>query len=410
MPSFSTKAIHGGGKAAKPEGALRTPVYNSVAFEFDSAADMQKAFAGKLAHHAYSRITNPTVQELERRVCLLSDSLGAIAVSSGMAAIANVLLAIAGTGTNIITTQYLFGNTRSLFSETFSEWGLEIRFADMTDPSAVCDKTDAATRAIFLEAITNPQLEIADIGLICEKAASRGIPVIVDTTLVTPYLFRAREAGVAVEILSSTKYLSGGATSVGGLIIDTGAFDWSKNPKCAQLAQTRGPYALLAKLRTEVYRNAGACLSPHAAWLQLLGLETLALRIDKSCANALAVARFLAGHPGVASVNYPGLENAPFHEQAARQFTGQFGALLTFSLKDREQCFSLIDKLAVIRRATNFNDNKSLIIHPASTIYAEFSAEQRLHMGVPDELIRLGVGIEDPEDIIADLSQALEAL
>jgi O-acetylhomoserine (thiol)-lyase len=409
MPGFSTKAIHGD-RRAQPEGALRVPVYDAVAFEFDSASDMQRAFEGRLGRHAYSRITNPTVQALEQRIGLLSDALGVLAVSSGMAAITNVLMSLAGPGDNIITSRHLFGNTIALFTKTLADWGLETRFGDLTDPEAAIALADNRTRALFFETITNPHLEVADCAALCAAAGARGVPVIADTTLTPPYLFRAGDHGVAVEILSSTKYLSGGATSVGGLIIDTGRFDWANAPRLAAETAARGPYALLARLRSETYRNTGACLSPHAAWLQLLGLETLALRIEKSCDNAMRIATFLDSHPAVRSVAYPGLPHSPFHDIADKQFGGRFGALIACELADRQSCYTLIDRLSIIRRATNFNDNKSLIIHPASTIYAEFSPSHRRDMHIDDAMTRLGVGIEESRDLIDDLSQALEAV
>ncbi len=404
---FTTRAIHSRPRLKDAHGSLRMPVYDSVAFEFDSAEEMQEAFEGRRAAHAYSRISNPTVEDYELRVASLSESLGVIAVSSGMAAIAAVIVALAETGSNIVTTRALFGNTQSLGSQTLAPWGLEIRYVEMTGLEQVEGAIDEQTRFVFLETITNPQLEVADVPAIVAIAARRGVPVVLDGTATTPYLFRSADAGVAVEVISATKYVSGGATSIGGLIIDNGTFDWSANARLRSWFEKAGPYALLAALRREVYRNLGSCLSPHAAYLQSLGLETLALRVDRSCTNALALARWLEGDRRVRRVGYPGLESSPSHATAARLLSRGFGGILTFELEDRAACYRLMDGLSLIRRATNINDNKSLILHPASTIFSEFQPADRASMGVPDSMLRLSVGIEDLDDLVADLDQAL---
>jgi len=413
VKGFSTKAIHGvlrdsGSKDV--HGSLRMPVYDSVAFEYESSRDLQLAFEGKLNTHSYSRISNPTVEDFEQRVRVLSDGLGVIAVSSGMAAIANVLITLAGTGSNIVTTKYLFGNTFSLAGKTLKDWGLETRYADMTDPESVDMNIDDATRAVFLEVITNPQLEIADVAAIAEIAHAKGVPVVLDGTLTTPYIFKSKDFGVDIEIISSTKYMSGGATSVGGVIIDNGLFDWGRFSKLKEDSIKYGPFSLLTKLKREVFRNMGACLSPHNAYLQTLGLETLSLRIEKSCDNALKTARFLEDHTTVKSVNYPGLKSSRFHEIACSQFKDKFGGLLTFELGSKDECFRFMDALTIVRRATNLNDNKTLVIHPASTIFCEFNEEQRREMAVSETLVRLAVGIEDVEDLLEDINQALEVL
>lgn len=411
MNGFTTKAIHGGtAQPRDPHGALRTPLYQSVAFEFEQSRDLELAFEGRKPAHAYSRITNPTVGDFEQRIGDLSGAQGVIAVSSGMAAIANVMLAIGHAGANVVTSPFLFGHTLSLFSSTLAEWGLSVRYVDMTDPASIESAIDENTCAVFAEVITNPQLEVADIGPIARLTAGRGVPLIVDGTCTTPYLFRSRDFGVAVEVVSSTKFISGGATSVGGLIIDNGIHDWSRNPKLANDAKRFGPFALQTRLRREVYRNLGACMSPHTAYLQTLGLETLALRIDRACANTLGLARFLQNHSKTKAVNYPGLPESPFHQTARHQFAERYGAILTFELPDKEACFRLMDALTIIRRATNLNDNKTLIIHPASTIFCDYSPRQRESMQVTDGLIRLAVGIEDVQDLIDDLEKGLAAL
>jgi len=408
MKGFTTRAVHAPPLRRDGHGSLRPPIYDNVAFEFESSRDLQKAFEGRKPAHVYSRISNPTVEEFEQRVLHLSGGLGAIAVSSGMAAITNVVMALAEAGTNIVTSRHLFGNTVSLFESTLGSWGLETRYADLTDPDSVEGLIDDKTRAVFAETITNPQLEVVDVAGLAGIAKSHGVPLILDGTLTTPYLFDAKSHGVSIEVISSTKYMSGGATSVGGLIIDYGSFDWGTNPKLVKEAELAGPNALLAKLRREVHRNSGSCLSPHNAWLQTLGLETMAMRIDRSCDNALRLAQFLSQHRSVVSANYPGLEGHPNRAVASKQFGGRFGGLLTFELQSKEECFRFMDSLQLVRRATNLNDNKTLILHPASTIFCEFSEEQRAAMGVGESLMRVAAGIEDTEDLLDDITRGLD--
>ncbi len=411
MNGFSTNAVHGfRSGAGDTHGALRPPVYDSVAFEQDSSEALSQVFAGRKPAHAYSRITNPTVEDFENRMRLLSGGLAVIAVSSGMAAISNILLALGSAGTNIVAGGHLFGNTVSLLEKTLKPWGLETRFVSMLEPLEVAAAIDRNTRVVFLETITNPQLEVADIRKIAAIASEKGVPLLVDNTVSTPYLFRSKDFGASIEVLSSTKYISGGATTVGGVIIDNGNFDWQRSPRLAEWAAQMGPMALCGALRREVYRNIGACLAPHHAYLHSLGLETMSLRIEKSCANALAVARYLARHKKISAVNYPGLEESPHHGVAAKQFSGRFGGILTFDLQSRDACFALINRLQLIRRASNVNDNKTLVLHPASTIFCEYSRERREQMGVRETMIRLSVGIEDEKDILADLEEGLEKL
>jgi O-acetylhomoserine (thiol)-lyase len=406
---FTTRVLHTRTRLADAHGALRTPVYDTAAFEFDSAEDMQAAFEGRKAAHVYSRSSNPTVEDLELRVTALAGALGTIAVASGMAAITAVVLALAESGANIVTTRALFGNTASLAGSTLAPWGLEVRYADMGDPDAVEALIDGRTALVFLEAIANPQMVVADIPAIVAAADRHRVPVVLDGTGTTPYLLNSASLGVAIEVISSTKFISGGATSVGGLIIDNGVFDWGHVPRLAPWFAESGPLACIKALRRNVYRNTGGCMAPHTAFLQTLGLETLALRIDRSCANALDLARRLQAHPHVTGVGYPGLPDAPTHEIAARLLARGFGGILTFELADRATCFRMVDRLRLVRRATNVNDNKSLLIHPASTIYAEFTTDEKSAMDVPDSELRLSVGIEDVEDLWADLRQAIDA-
>ena len=410
MKGFTTKAIHGPRSKKDPYGALRVPVYDSVAFEHESAESLHATFAGRKPAHVYSRISNPTVDDFEQKIRLLSGGLAALAVSSGMAAISNTLLALGGTGKNVVTTKHLFGNSLSLFEKTFSSWGLQVRYVSMTNLAAIDEAIDRDTCALFLESITNPQLEIADFTAISGITKKHGVPMVLDNTVTTPYLFNSRQAGIDIEILSSTKYISGGASTVGGVIIDNGNFDWRQSAKLKDRAQKFGQLAFISGLRQEVYRDVGACLSPHNAFMQSLGLETLGLRIDKSCRNALQVATFLQHSLKVPAVHYPGLADSPFHAIATRQFGGKYGGILTFDMDSAAECFTLMNALQVIRRATNINDNKTLILHPASTIFAEYSDEEKMVMGIRPTMLRLSVGIEDHEDIVEDLQRGLDSL
>ncbi|MBD3421808.1 MAG: aminotransferase class V-fold PLP-dependent enzyme [Chitinivibrionales bacterium] len=410
MRGFTTRALHGAQGKPDAHGALRFPLYENVAYTFDSARSAQLVFEGRKPAHAYSRSSNPTVEHFEQVVKNLCDAMGVIAVSSGMAAVTNVVLTLAESGANIITSRNLFGNTVSLFERTFAPWGLSVKYVNMQQPDSLAALLDDKTRLIFVETITNPQIEVADLQAVSAIARERGVPLVIDNTLTTPYLCTTKSFGAAVEIMSSTKYISGGGTGIGGLIIDNGLFDWRNAPRLKAEVPRFGPATFLMKVRREVYRNTGACLSPNNAWLQTLGLETLSMRIDKSCASAQRIAEFLATHPHIARVRYPGLSSHPHHTIAMRQFGGKCGALLSFELASQEQCFAVIDQLKLITRATNLNDNRTLIIHPASTIFCEFTPEENEAMQVPGTLVRLAVGIEDTQDIIDDLSQALEQI
>lgn len=411
MKGFTTKAVHGAAVKKDAHGTLRMPVYDNVAFEHESAEDMQAAFEGRRAAHSYSRISNPTVEDYERRVQLLSDALGVIAVSSGMAAISIVILALAEAGTNIVTSRSLFGNTYSLFESTLRPWGLDITYVDLSDGNALAAGINENTRAVFLESITNPQLQVVDLEAVARVAHARKVPVVLDGTVTSPYLFRSKDFGADLEVMASTKYISGGATSVGGLILDYGTFNWRHNPKIAPWVAKYRDNALLVWLRAEVYRNLGSCLAPHNAYLQALGLETLSLRAQRSCENALAVAQYLAPRQNrVRAVNYPGLPTSKDYETAVRQFPHGFGGILTFDLASKDQCFTFMNSLRLIRRATNINDNKTLILHPASTIYCEYSPVEKEEMGVSESMLRLSVGIEDVMDIIEDLEVGFAGL
>ena len=402
---FTTRAIHESGLRKEAQGALRFPLYDTAAFGFESAESMADVFYGRQASHAYTRISNPTVETFERKITALEGGVASVAVASGMAAISTTFLNLVASGENIISTASLFGGTYTFFKKILTPFGVETRFVPAEDLAAIEAAIDGNTRAIFIETISNPCMIVADFEEISSIAAKHRIPVIADSTVTTPYLFRARDFGVNVVLHSTTKYVSGGATSMGGVIVDLGNYDWSLSPALQDYHRFRD-MAFIARLRKEIYRETGSCLAPHNAWLQTLGLETLGLRMERICANAGSMAEYLSTHRAVKSVLYPGLPSSPFHKLAQKQFSG-FGGILSLNLFSKADCFRFLNKLSVISRASNLGDNKTLALHPASTIFAGFTEAEMKGLGVDDTLIRISFGIEDIDDLREDISQAL---
>lgn len=385
-----TKAIHTGFPAKDAFGSLSMPVYHTAAYEFDNADDMADAFCGRVLVPDYSRVMNPTVMFLEDKVKELTGAYDVIALNSGMAAISNTLMALAGSGKNIVTSRHLFGNTFSLFTSTLKRFGVETRLCDLTNPCETAKSIDENTCCLFLEIITNPQMEVADLKELAEIAHKNGVPLVADTTMIPFTEFSAHKLGVDIEIVSSTKYLSGGATSLGGLIIDYGTAEGFNK-----------------KIRFELLFNFGAYMTPHAAYMQTLGLETLDVRYRRQAETALQLAKKLTEIPEISKVNYTGLEDNPFHALSVAQFGNSAGAMITIDLANEQACKNFINNLKLIRRATNLFDNKTLAIHPASTIFGNFTAQERKEMDVLDTTIRLSIGLEDWEDLLADIKQAL---
>lgn len=399
--SFPRKDAHG---------AISMPVYNTAAFEFDTAEEMEDAFLGKSGRHTYTRISNPTVEAFESRIQAASGAKHVMAVASGMAAISTTFLTIAFAGSNIVTTTHLFGNTFSLFLITLKAFGVEVRFCNLLDIHEVEKNIDENTCAVFTEIITNPHMEVADLAALSELTHKKGVPFIADTTIVPWPAFQAEHWGVDIEIVASTKYISGGATSIGGLILDYQSYDWKQSPRLHDLATQVGKKAFQVKLRGETGRNLGAIMSPQVAYLQNLGLETLDLRFRQAAKTCLELAHFLKTLPRVKTVKYNGLPTDSFYAISKKQFGDYPGAMLTFSLKDKAECFAFLNRLKIIRRATNLFDNKSLIIHPESTIYGPLSPEYKKMVEVPDDMLRLSVGLERIGDLKADILQALNNL
>ena len=375
-----------------PYGALSMPVYHCAAFEFDSAQAMVDAFCGRVLEPDYSRVMNPTVTFFEDRVKELTDAQNVFAFNSGMAAISNALIAVAQSGSNIVTSNHLFGNTVSLINKTLGRLGVDSKAVNLLDIDAVEAAVDEHTCCIFLEIVTNPQMEVADVAALAEVARKNGIPLIADTTMIPFTEFDAKALGIDVQVVSSTKYISGGATSLGGLIIDYGTFG-----------------VFNQRIRFELLFNLGGYMTPHAAYMQTLGLESLHARYAVQSRNTLELAKRLREVPQIVSVNYIGLEDNPFYELAQKQYGKTGGAMLTIDLADRQSCYSFINNLKVVHRATNLFDNKTLAIHPYSTIFGPFSGSQKKAMDVKDTTIRLSIGLEDVDDIFDDIVQALNA-
>ena len=407
MKSFTTRSLNVPFPKKDPHHALAMPIYESVAFEFASAEDIAANFRGELPAHTYSRTSNPTVEYFETKVKSLTGAHQVLALTSGMAAISATLLAICKQGDNIISGKHLFGHTLSLFEQSLSAYGLETRFVDTTKTELVENLIDKNTRAIYFETVTNPQLEIADIGKLAEIANKHQILLIADSTITPPSVFSSKSLGIHVEVMSTTKFISGGATSFGGLIIDNGLYDWRRNPNCLAFSEKFGKDAFIARLRKNYYRNIGMPMTAHTANYMIAGLDILELRVERCYQNCLNLGDFMQKHPKISRVDYPGLPESPFYELAKKQFHGMPGSIMTFDLGSQEECYRFMNRLKIIRRATNLNDNKSLIIHPYSTIYNEFTENDRLESGIRPTMMRLSVGIEGAEDLTEDIKQAI---
>lgn len=407
---YETKVLNT--KYQKPDayGALSMPVYYTAAFEFPSAKAMSDAFCGRTMAPSYARIANPTTTYLEERVRQITGAASVTALNTGMAAIAYALTAVSGAGLNIVASKHLFGNSVSLIRDTLGSFGVEPRFADFTKPEEVEALIDDKTVALFFEIITNPQLFVADIRKLSEIAHQAGVPLIADTTIVPFPAFRASDFGVDIEVVSSTKYISGGGTGLGGLLIDYGRFDWSQSPSPAlqsRIKRVGRKLAFTARVKTELVTNLGALMTPQVAYMETLGLDTLDIRFRRQAETTLWLARQCQELSEIKRVNYTGLEDNPFYALSKAQFGQLPGAVFTIDLASKDAAFAFIDKLEIIRRATNLFDRKSLAIHPASTIFGLFTAEQCAGMSVLDTTVRLSIGLEDGEDLLEDIKQAL---
>lgn len=407
---FHTRVIHSGLKPEEWQGATLPPIFQTASHVHPRAEDLSQAFAGKTDEHIYLRLTNPTNRALEEKLADLEGGRGAIVTSSGMAAVTDACLALLRNGDEFVAGNSLFMSTYTLFASVFKRFGLTARFVESTDYEAVKRAINRKTRFIYLETIGNPKMDVPDLAGAAELAHDHGLPLVVDSTLATPYLCRPLALGADIVIHSTTKYFSGHGDAVGGAIIDGGAFDWSRErfPDFNSFIQRKGRLAFLDKVWREHHINFGTTQSPFNAYLTMIGLDTLALRMERHTDNALEVARFLRERPQVKWVNYPGIEDHASYPVAQKQFGGRgFGGLLTFGLGDEEACFRFINSLKLIYNLANLGDCKTLVIHPYSTQYASFDDSVKEQLSITPGLIRLSVGIEAIEDICEDLEQAL---
>lgn len=404
---FNTSLLH----SAMPDnahGATQTPIYQVSAFSHESAEKLEKVFSNRAPGFSYSRIGNPTVDAFEKRIAALEGGIGAVACSSGMAAVTMALLNVLQAGDEVIAGAGLFGGTIDLFGD-LAGFGITAKFADTVTAKSIEALITPKTKAVFTELIGNPKLDVVDIKSVSEVCHAHGIPLIIDSTTATPYLVRPIGYGADIVVHSSSKYINGGGNSISGIIIDSGKFKWDSK-KFPQFESFRifGKFAYIAKLRNGIWRNTGSCLSPFNAYMNTVGLETLGLRMERICENAKKLAEFLQTKDGI-TVNYPTLESSPYHDLVRTQFGGKGGGILTIRAGSKEKAFRLINSLKYALIATNIGDVRTLVIHPASTIYLHTSKEQRENAGVYDDTIRISVGTEDIDDLTEDFDNAINA-
>jgi O-acetylhomoserine (thiol)-lyase len=405
-----TRAIHGGFSGDNETGATAVPINQTVSYAYKTAQELADVFGGKAPGYIYTRIANPTTSVLEARLTELEGGIGCIATSSGMAAIASVVMGLLRTGDEIIASTGIFGGTISLFENTLGRFGVRTNLVDSGDTGQFAKAINNKTKLVFIETIGNPRMDVPDIPAIAEIAHQSNIPFVVDNTVTTPFLIKPGEVGADIVVHSTSKFINGHGTAIGGAIIDTGNYNWAAGPfeDIKQLSQNMRRLAFLAYLRNLIYRDLGGCPAPMNSFLMLQGLETLSGRMVKHCENAEKLARFLKANSKVSWVNYPGLADNEFHDRAEKLFNGLGGGLLTFGLGDKQKAFRFIDSLKLAKNLANLGDAKTLVLHPSSTIFHEFSTVEQKKMGVTEDMVRVSVGIEDFEDIREDFEQAIE--
>ncbi len=415
-------ALHHGYESEATTKAAAVPIYQTTSYTFDDTQHGADLFDLKVPGNIYTRIMNPTTAVLEQRIAEMEGGIGALGVASGMAAITYSIQCLCQAGDNIVSISQLYGGTYNLFAHTFPQQGITVRMASHDNFEALEALIDAKTRAIFCESIGNPAGNIVDISKLADIAHRHGIPVIVDNTVATPYLCRPFDLGADIVVHSLTKYIGGHGTAIGGVIVDSGKFDWVANKERFPLfnqpdpsyhgvvyTEALGPAAFIGRCRVVPLRNTGSALSPHSAFLILQGLETLGLRMERHCENALKVAEFLQQHPKVNWINYAALSDSPFQETCQKVCGGRASGILSFGIKGGQEAGGrFIDALQMILRLVNIGDAKSLACHPASTTHRQLDAEELAKAGVSADLVRISVGIEHIDDIIADIAQALD--
>jgi len=421
MTHPETLAIHAGQSVDPTTHALAVPIYQTVSYGFDDAEHAANLFALKTPGNIYTRIMNPTTGVLEERINALEGGVGALGTASGASAVTYAVLNLTNAGDNIIAMSTLYGGTYALFANTLKQFGIEARFVDPEKPEDLANHVDDKTRLVFCESIGNPALNVIDIDAWSAAAHAEGLPLIIDNTVPTPYLCRPFEHGADVVVHATTKYIGGHGNSLGGVIVDGGTFDWAASDRFPGLTkpdpayhgvvwtEAAGAMAYIIRARTVLLRNTGATAAPMNSFLLLQGLETLHLRMERHSSNALAVAKHLQSHPGVAWVRYPGLDDSPYKAVCDRVLTGRgFSGLVSFGVKaGREGGEKLIGQLEIFSHVANIGDARSLAIHSASTTHSQLNDDELVKAGVPAEMVRLSIGIEHVDDLIADLDQAL---
>jgi O-acetylhomoserine (thiol)-lyase len=416
-PGLDTIALHGGQNVDPATKSRAVPIYQTTSYVFDDSAHAARLFALEEFGNIYTRIMNPTTDVLEQRITALEGGVGALAVASGQAAVVYSILNVARSGDHIVSSSSLYGGTYNAFYHTLPKMGIMCTFVEPNDIAAWKAAVQPNTKAFFAETIGNPRMDVLDVRAVADAANDGGVPLIVDNTLATPMLLRPIEHGADIVVHSATKFIGGHGTSIGGLIVDGGRFDWTngKFPDLtepdpsyhgAQYVASFGPLAYILKARVQLLRDVGAALSPFNAWLLLQGMETLGLRIERHCSNALAVAEFLEKNPKVKSVRYPGLREDPAFDRARKYLPNGAGAIVAVEIPNAR---AFIDKLELFSLLANVGDSKSLVIHPASTTHQQLSPAERLLSGITEDTVRLSVGIESIGDIIGDIERALAA-
>jgi O-acetylhomoserine (thiol)-lyase len=420
---LGTLALHAGQQPDPSTGSRAVPIHQTTSYVFRSTEHAANLFALKELGWIYTRLMNPTTDVFEQRMAALDGGVGALAVASGQHAISVALFNLAQGGKHIVSAAALYGGTITLLGQTFKRLGIDVTFVDATDPRNIARAIRPETRAVYIESLANPKNDVLDYGAIAAVAHEQGLPVVCDNTVLTPVLFRPFDHGIDIAVYSATKFIGGHGTSLGGVIVDSGRFDWGREPKKwpqftepdpsyhgAVFHQAVGPLCYILTCRTHWLRDLGGALSPTSAWLFLQGLETLHLRMPRHCENALAVARFLESHPLVSWVNYPGLPSHPGYGLVQRYLPGGAGAILGFGVKGgRAAAQRFIESVKLASHLANIGDAKTLVIHPASTTHSQQTAEELVSAGVSDDYVRVSVGLEDVADIQADLDQALRA-
>ncbi len=419
---FDTIQLHGGQTADPATGSRTVPIYQTTSYVFRDVEHGRRLFALEEPGNIYTRIMNPTTDVFEQRMALLEGGIGSLAVASGSAAITYAILNLAGSGDEIVAASTLYGGTYNLMAYTLPRLGMKTVFVDPDDPDNFRQAISQQTKALYIESIGNPGINIIDIEAVAEIAHQNGLPLIVDNTFATPYLLRPFDYGADIVVHSATKFIGGHGTSIGGVIIDSGKFDWSAGSKYPGFtepdpsyhglcyARDVGPAAYITRARVQLLRDTGAAISPFNAFLLLQGLETLSLRVERHVQNAGEIASWLQAHPRVSWVNYPGLAGNKYHELALKYLPRGSGSIFTFGIKGGvEAGIKFINNLKLFSHLANVADAKSLVIHPASTTHAQLSESEQIRAGVTPDMIRLSIGLEDVWDLIEDLQQALEA-